>query len=345
MLYPDNHKGFTVVELMIAVTIGIILIAAATATYIAQNRSYVAQESVSEVNTQAKLAQDLIASDIRSAGFGVPIDMNAEPINGNTTIIQPIDNAGTSDAVTLVSGCQMIGTMWPVGGGPGMVCPANVPLGSNQFVINFAGTEGPNLTDKRFINIDGIEFVQVLNCNIPGGSTSCDTATITIDRPLSQDFPLQDNDGNGLCDGGRPIYLVEDVTYCVDANNLLHRITRNGNPVNCTGIATSTDDIIAENIEDLQFSFAADQNGDGQTDNLGGTLAVDAPDFQNAAAIADPTTITAVRVNVLARSDKPDPNFAGFGNPPATVENRNHAPTNDNFKRRWWQTVIAMRNQ
>ncbi|UCH45399.1 MAG: PilW family protein [Nitrospiraceae bacterium] len=345
MLYPDNHKGFTVVELMISVTIGLILISAATATYIAQNRSYVAQESVAEINTQAKLAQDLIARDSRSAGFGVPLDMNAEPINGNTTIITPIDSAATSDAITIVSGFQMIGTIWPVGGAPGMPCPAAVPLGSTQFVINYSGTEGPNVTDKQYINIDGVEFVRVQNCNIPGGTTSCDTGTITIDRPLSQNFPLQDNNGDGLCDGGRPIYLIEDVTYCVDANSLLHRISRNGNPANCTALATSTDDIIAENIEDLQFAFAADQDGDGQTDNLGGTPAIDAADFQNGIAIADPSDITTVRINVLARSDKPDPNFAGLGNPPASVENRNHAPVNDNFKRRLWQIVVAIRNQ
>ncbi|MCK5504131.1 MAG: prepilin-type N-terminal cleavage/methylation domain-containing protein, partial [Thermodesulfovibrionia bacterium] len=70
MLCHRKDRGYSLVELMIAIVIGAILIAASSATYIAQNRSYTVQESVSEINSQAKTALDLIANDIRSAGFG-----------------------------------------------------------------------------------------------------------------------------------------------------------------------------------------------------------------------------------------------------------------------------------
>ena len=51
MHISKNNTGFTIIELLIAILISMMLIAAATATYIAQNRSFTAQESVSEVNT------------------------------------------------------------------------------------------------------------------------------------------------------------------------------------------------------------------------------------------------------------------------------------------------------
>jgi prepilin-type N-terminal cleavage/methylation domain-containing protein len=344
MPHLKSERGYTLTELIIAIAIGTILIAGASATYVTQNRSYVAQESVSEINTQSKIAHDLIVNDIRSAGFGIPTDMNQDPINGFTNIVTPVDNTNTPDAITLVGGYRMIGTLWPAGVGPGAPCPATIPLGSTQVRIIYTGTDAPNTTNNRFLSIDGVDFVQVQACTL-GGNGSCDNNTITIDRPLSQEFPLLDTDGDGLCDTGRPVYLVEDATFCVDNNSILRRIRRNANPNNCTGTATSENEAIAENIEDLQFAYAIDANADGRIDDQNGNGTVDAGDFLNGAAVADPSTIRAVRVNILARADRPDPNYLGLGNPPAAIENRNHNPTNDNFRRRWWQSITAMRNQ
>lgn len=343
MLCHKNNHGYTLTELIIAIAIGLVLVAAASATYISQNRAYVTNESVSEVNTQSKIAQDLIITDIRSAGFGVPSNLNLNPVNGYTTIITPVDANNATDAVTIVGGFKLIGQLWPVGVAPGIPCPSNVALGSTQVQIIYAGTDGPNMADNRYMTIDGIDFVQVQGCALSNGV--CLGNNITIDRPLSQNFPLLDNNGDGLCETGRPVYLIEDAAFCVDANSVLRRIRRNANPANCTGIASSEDDAIAENIEDLQFAYAIDANGDGQIDDINGSGTVDAGDYQDGGLIADPTTIRAVRVNVLAMADRPDASFAGLGNPPALIENRGHNPLNDNFRRRWWQSLVKMRNQ
>jgi type IV pilus assembly protein PilW len=343
MLFLKNDSGYTLTEVLIAIVIGFILIAGASATYISQNRSYVAQESISEVNTQSKIAHDIITNDLKSAGFGTPLDMNLDPVNTYTTVVIPVDNANAPDAVTLVGGFRIIGTLWPAGVGPGIACPANVALGTTSVRIIYSGTEGPNISDNRFMNIDGIDFIEVSNCTI-GADGRCSSTPITLDRPLTQDFPLLDTDGNGLCDTGRPVYLVEDATFCVDNNATLRRIRRNANPVNCTAIGTSDNEAIAENVEDLQFAYAIDADEDGQVDEQLIDGVFDDNDFITG-AVADPATIMAVRVNVLARSDRPDPNYRALGNPPAAIENRNHIPTNDDFKRRWWQTIVTMRNK
>jgi type IV pilus assembly protein PilW len=335
MWFHKNKNGYTLVEILIAIVISMILIIAASASYVAQNRSYVAQESVSEVNTQSKISHDLIAGEIRSAGFGTPNDMNLNPINGMTTIITPLDNTATSDALTIVGGFRILGTVWPFGTGPGIACPATIPLGSNIVTVIYAGTERPNTTDKSFISIDGIEFktIQAVTGN-----------AITLDSALSLEFPLADTDGNGTCDTGRPIYLVEDSTFCVDGSQTLRRIRRNAVAANCTPIASSDNDAIAEHIEDLQFAYAVDANNDGQVDDLNGDGTITDVDFVNGAAVANWATIRSIRLSILARSDKPDPNFALLGMPPAAVENRNHAQIADNFRRRWWQSIIRMRN-
>ena len=343
MLCHKNNHGYTLIELVIAMGIGTLLIAAASATYVAQNRSYVAEESISETNTQSKIANDLFINDMRSAGFGTPTNMNVDPINGYTTIVTPVDSAANTDAVTIVGGFRMVGTLWPPGVGPGSPCPNNVPLGTQQVRIVTNGIDGPNMTDNRFISIDGINFATVLNCTILGGV--CDNNTLTIDRPLSQNFPLVDNDGDGICDAGRPVYVVEDATFCVDGNAVLRRIRRNAVPAACASVAASDDDAIAENIEDFQLAYAVDLNNDGQIDDQNGSGTVDAGDFLNAGLVVNFASIRAVRVNIVARTDKPDPNYQGLGSPLALVENRARAQVPDNFKRRWWQSMITMRNQ
>jgi len=346
MKMPDslNNKGYTLVEIMISITIGLILVAASSATYIVQNRSSAAQESVSEINTQSKIAIDLISNEIRSAGFGIPEDLNEEPVNGITNIITPIDNTADADALTITGGFRMIGTLWPAGSGPGVPCPSSLDMESNLIHIEYSGTDAPNDTDRRYLNLDGIKFVMVQNCSLDGDN-NCTSGTITLDRPVSQSFPLRDINGDGSCDTGRPVYLVEDITFCIDNRGTLRRIRRNADPATCTSLATSDNDAIAENIEDLQFAYAIDANNDSMADDQNGNGSFDAVDFLNGAAVADPSTIKSLRINVLAMAERADTNYKEMGNPPAIVENRNHALTNDNFRRRWWQTVVSMRNE
>lgn len=329
-----NNKGFTLTEVLIALVIGLILISGVTATYIAQNRSYVAQESVSEVNTQSKIAHDLIANSIRGAGFGTPDDMDEDPVNGLSDIIIPFDSDAAPDAVTVVGGFRMIGTIWPSGVGPGGACPDYLEMEDSTLDIILSGTTEPNTTDRRHLTLDGIQYVQATSVASGGGS-------ITFDPPLPRYFPLVDTNGDNKCDEGRPIYLVEDVTYCVAADATLHRIWRNANAATCTAGASSDDEVIAENIEDLQLAYAVDADNDGQMDDAD---ADGQPDYVDGSAVADFGTIRAVRINVLARSDRPDPNFFQQGNPPGQIENRAHAVTDDNFRRRWWRTTVKVRN-
>jgi hypothetical protein len=331
-----NVNGYTIGEMMVAILIGTLLISAATATYIAQNRSYATQDSVSEINTQSKVAHDMISNDIKTAGFGVSDDMNTDPINGYTTVITPLDSNTQPDALTIVGGFRRIGTLWPAGGGPGMACPNELPMGTTQVSIILSGNDGANMTDRRYLSFDGVDYAEVQSCTMSG--ENCSSGIITLDRPLTASYPMMDTDGDNACDAGRPVYLIEDVTYCVDANSTLRRIRRNANVAACAGTANSDNEAIAENIEDLQFAYALDADNNGMLDG-GGYI-------NNWSPISnDPSAIRTVRVSVLARADKPDTDYTGQGNPPATIENRDHIQTNDAFRRRWWQKTVTVRNR
>lgn len=64
-----NAQGFTLVELMITLAISGIIVAAIYAAYISQQRTYLAQEQVAEMQQNIRAAVDLMAREIRSAGY------------------------------------------------------------------------------------------------------------------------------------------------------------------------------------------------------------------------------------------------------------------------------------
>ena len=342
--YNNSEDGYTLAELLIVMVISTILISAAGATYVTQNRSYIAQESVSEVNTQSKIARDLIVKDVKHTGFGTPWDMNVDPINARTTIIDPFDRTVGPDAVTIVGGFRQIGTLWPQAMNPGDACPANpvVPIRTTAVKINYIGNVRPNLADASYLSIDGIQFVRVNACTLTDGFCD-DDGLITLDRPLAADFPILDLDDDGNCETGRAIYLVEDLSFCLNGTNLM-RIGRNGDAIACTGFPTSQIDVLAENVESFQLAYGVDLNNDGMIDDWDTSGQIDAGDFIPAGLVADFNTIAAVRLNIVATSDRPDPDFAGLGSPPPLVENQAFPAVNDSLRRRWWQSIIAIRN-
>lgn len=298
----STNGGFTLVELMIAIVIGMIIIGATYATYISQQRSFVAQDQVAEMNTTSKIALDMIANDIREAGFGLP-EGGTFNINGFTSIINFTDKTDAPDTITILGGFRKAGTLCSNSSGEA--------IKADDTQVNIKPPSGAttlkdiNTTDKKNISINGISFDIV---KTGGGSTM----TIELQNPVGKTYPkYTDQNGNGKCDDGEgvPVYVIEDITYQVVGTDLQRVRRLNGGSPDI--------DVIAQNIEDLQFAMV-DINGDGITDRI--------------------------RVNILARTARPDPNFQGQGNPPATIENRNHTPTNDSYRRRWWQMEVDLRN-
>lgn len=72
------NGGFTLVELMIAMLLGLIVVGAAIAIFISNRQTYVATESLGRVQESVRVAFELMARDLREAG-GNPCD-NGMPV-------------------------------------------------------------------------------------------------------------------------------------------------------------------------------------------------------------------------------------------------------------------------
>ncbi len=302
----NSQRGFSLVELMIALMITVLVIAGVYTTFVVQQRSFTSQDQVAETQGSSKIAFNMLVNDIRNAGYGYPED-ESPLINGFKGVVTLNDGTGPngSDTITLIGGFRDIAT---VGVLPGQ---DTVETGQTYLDVCYTGTTKFNDTNKKYISIDGVTYAEITNVG-SGSLSSCaaDTERLTLDRPVDKAFPV-----------GRPVYLIEDVTYRLvtadgtNCNNAktgttcLQRVSGAGNTVT-----------IASDIEDLQFE-AIDQNADGNTDHI--------------------------RASLLARTKYEDPTLNPSTKPYFATGidlEGNTTSVNDKYRRRIWSMEVALKN-
>src|SRR3989344_1059020 len=68
-LMPQKTKGFSLVELMVAVTIGLIILVSVSAIFITSKKSYSVQDRLARLQENARFAMQYIMKDVRMAGY------------------------------------------------------------------------------------------------------------------------------------------------------------------------------------------------------------------------------------------------------------------------------------
>ena len=236
----QQENGITLIELMIALAIGAVTVAAGYEIFISSHRSYVTQTQLSTTQQNVRIAMELMARDARAAGFGAPQPSGV--VNGLSHVVTAwnnINNVDQDDAITLVGGYQQAGTV--------TFTPGNNANQEGSTLLQLLSPgEGSqfNTTTKRALSIMGIFYAQIANV---------DGATLTLDRPLDRTYA-----------GGEAVYRVESVTYQLDGTDPLHpalvRTDSNGPQT------------VVTDIEDLQFAYLL-TNGAVINDAAGETLA------------------------------------------------------------------------
>jgi prepilin-type N-terminal cleavage/methylation domain-containing protein len=323
--------GFTIVELMVAIAISAIAMAAVYSTFIVQQRSFVFQDQIAETQASSKIASNIAINDLRMAGHGYPID-ESPSINGfkdNITVSDSGTNGGP-DAITLVGGFRQVATL---------LSPTTV--GDTQISIAyFLGAPSLNLSNRNDISIDGINFATISNCTLQ--VSDCKDAAgnpLTLDRGVGKSFPA-----------GRPVYLIEDVTYRIAT---APGSSCNSAPAGSTCLEkvkwlyNSPDTAaIVNNIDDLQFAYAVDTNSDSRIDDQNANNRLDPGDYLSP-PLPPNSRVLAIRSNLLASTANDDPTLDPSTKPyyasGIILENNTTADT-DRLRRRIWSMETALRN-
>ncbi len=102
---PENNEhGFTMVELVVGLAIGLILLGVAVKIFLVQQRAYNVQEQLSEMQQNIRSAMDMIVRETKMAGYN-PTGATFDGIEYDATktqlrILADLNGDGTTTATT-----------------------------------------------------------------------------------------------------------------------------------------------------------------------------------------------------------------------------------------------------
>lgn len=309
-----NEKGFTLVELMAAVLITVVIVAATMTTVVTSNRANVVNTQVADTQQNSRVAIDLLSRDLKLAGF----NYNA-----------------TDPATGAVGACNAtIGAIVkPVGLLPQDQTPAGADTGADgvSMVLPVTNTTGWTLTAavggtpnsrtyENSISLSGTAMTEMVAQGLVVGST------ISIGGALSKTVQAVNATSIGFGAGnfvdgqfpiGTPVYLMQCVRYQIVANT----------PATCgsdTPCLVRNNVPLVDGVEDLQIAYACDGCNqvapnpllpDGMVDDQDGSNSGGFPTFTQGDFVSNgswaitprtPDKIRLAQVSLVVRPTKAD---------------------------------------
>lgn len=326
-----NH-GFSLIELMVALAIGVFLIAGAITVFAKTRDLYRTNESIARLQESARYAMSVIEADVRMASYW--------GLTNRGDLIDNVRRPGESLPTEILAGLDArinaCGDMWGlnltqyIGGANndyGLDCDeftAVVP-DSDQLTIRRASVSryddpddplSPSLADSG-------DRVKVVSSRSRGSIyLDPDAIPAGYEPPLSESRELivrsyYVDQNSGLAAPGRALPSLRRKSLVSDGAQ--------------PGVI---DEEIAPGIEDLQIEVGVDRDFDG------------IPELflpPGVAAIGPDNTIVAVRAWILARAEAPEQGFRDTVGIPAYADREATAP-NDGIRRLLYAKTMYLRN-
>ena len=315
-----EEEGMTLIELMVAGVIGIMVIATAGTVLSVSYKASRTNNQVAQTQQNARIAMDLLAEDLKIAGFGM-----TGTVGGCTRAIMPGDNVVTGalslindkgpDRISLVVPfSSSVAPLWDLAAQP-QPNPL-LPLATGADITLRAGAVATIPASYKSAG-----SVLSLGGSLSGIVKSVTGDTITFNDPLGATtvFPI-----------GTRVYALQCITYQVIpppdtvfnvCGGTAPCLVRGAAPGLECNVAASPCVPVADGIEDLQIAYACDgcvtASPNRVVDDMAGSVAgFDALDFVSntdwtvaPAWFATPlsaNTIRLARITVVARETSPD---------------------------------------
>jgi len=315
-----QQDGFTLIEMMIAMVLGLMVIAGVVTLFSQSQRSFKVDRNIAGMQDEARFALHEIARDLRMAGFV------SEPLNPASVFFDPglaigadcgivgqpnwiygLNDAGTGDINTVTSVDNATGAT----AAASFSCIAPGELEINTDVIGIKRVSGNplGLADLQA----GMVYVR---SNGTFGRMYTDPAPPGVPAPFN-DWEYRPH-----------IYYIRDFANVAGDGipSLCRKTLAPGAP------PAMVTECIAQGIEDLQVEFGLDPDGDGTVNRY-------APN----PTLVELQDVISARVYILARTAEWDSGYTDQRT--YAVSNAPAYTPNDNFHRRMYQMTVPMRNR
>ncbi len=321
------QRGFSIVELMVAVTLSMILMAGVLSIFASSKVTYLANEKTARLQENGRMALDMIVRDIRASGYmGC-----AKAVPFNTTLNTP--TALLWDYSRPMQGFESTGATWSPALTTAVIPAAQAPQnGSDAILLRVAQREG---TSQRVTNnlASATDNPQVAAPVANGIMMITDCNASTVFQVTGNAPPAVQHIAGGATAAGpgnstnnlsyvyqRDARLIpmQTVVYYV-RNNSLWRV-----------IGTNTPEELVEGVQALQIVYGEDTDADRIVNN-----------YVAANAVTNWANIVSVSVSLLVRSEQVG---TDIDTQTYNLLGTNVGPFNDRRQRMLFITTAALRN-
>ena len=317
MVTGKGEKGFTLSELLVAMTLGLIMLAGVYSFYATSMPVYVLQDQLLETQQNLRIGLELLVEDIqRAGGAGIPAAVAVSATNSSTSpdsfrLLIPDSTICPPPQPQVIPIVTYNGSA------------ANMFLSSGSACAAMDGKIGIVVTADG-LNHRTIQITQVTIAN----------DKVNFSPGLS---PMNSPGGLGADYTGGTLVLLRQVDYAIDlADPAKPILTRDLND----GAGAQP---LANYIEDMQIGVGYDRNSDGLLTEAGGAIDDDEWVFNVAGesnAGEAPTNLREARLVLVGRTKLADAKFQGAR--PAILDRTQGGA--DGYRRRIRETKIQIRN-
>lgn len=183
---PSNTRGFTLVELMVAMLIGIFLSMALTGIYVSLKRSFFSEDSIVNTQENQRLALSMLTNSIQSAGY-FPDPLGSDSVTAFA--------ADTPDTPFTTAGQVIHGTS-----GDQESISVRYLTQPNDGILNCTGAENDTGANAIFTNTFSVNPSHELVCE--SSTNGGDGNSVVLARNISKlEFQYAtDSDSDGVVD-------------------------------------------------------------------------------------------------------------------------------------------------
>lgn len=319
------ERGFSLVEMLVAMLLGIILMAAVVQIFIGSKQTYRMREQVAALTDNGRFAIELMQREIRMAGYSGCRTLSS--LQPNVVADSPPDFSEVADGIqgfnngsgwvnptstTRVAGTDVLTVTHASGGG--------VPLTSNM-----ADRAAPlNVSSQTSVMYDS-QLLLVSDCQkvdmFRASTVTENSGTYTINHTNAantSDLLSRAYEENAM------VMTMGSTTFFVGVN------AGGEGSLYMVPLGSATADELVTGVQDMQILYAVDTDGDRQPD-----------DYVEAQAVTDWATVLGVNVGFLLHTDNnvaADPQALAFNGASAN-------PSSDKRLRTSFWSAVALRNR
>lgn len=324
--FRRSQQGLTLVEMMVAMTIGLVLLGGVITVLTSSQQTYRVNEALARMQENARYAFQFLSRDIRMAGYrgcvGDGVAMT-NMLNNKTDFLWRLDQPLEGFEATSANG-------WT----PALPSEVTSPLGRRDVIV-VRGVEGSDTTilshasESADLSIaSGSELlagdtVLVSDCQAAAVFQATNVSTDTIKHNVDSGVPGNNSTSLGrVFTGGEAVRINTRIYYI--------RTNPGGIPALYWKRGSEKAEELVEGIENMQIQYGEDTDGDRAVDT-----------YRTADLVADWENVVSVRIDLLVQSVEDNVT----SQPQTYTFNGETVTPIDRRLRQAFSTVISLRNR